>query len=512
MKPRRIDTKTRIPYLANMMKGSLSMSLTSINTQLVSESASLALVLLILSVLPCNAQRSTLLYDQLIRPQGAVYYHAPIGLCEDYPEETTTIEIIRNDMELLKRSGIGLLRISFGWDGIETEKDKYYWGFWDDYVRIAVDEYGITLIPYICYTPQWNSTGDSTNFWNHIPIDFDQFGEFVGILVNRYKDWIKSWELWNEPDIDAYWSGTVEEYSKLLKIGAQAVRKADPNALVVCGGLAHDPDFTLALFRDHGISPYVDVVNIHSYYETWNGLPLENIVGYVEAIADIINRYGNRQALWMAEVGYSTFRKNGYVSEQYSAYYDYEHTPGYQAVHLIRTIALLLSTEKLSAIAWYEIKDLQPSEEVIGDVNNRHLGVAYVDHRPKPAEEALSFFDDLFVLKTRCIDDNAIITRALGSKSEVHCFEDEEGAVIVIGWLKTHLFGRREGKRSGDVKDTRKETVELTLPYTLTGKATLYDELGNEEEFREIVRTRGKTTVKELNLAGGDVVIIKISE
>jgi hypothetical protein len=465
---------------------------------------------LLFSFSPLLAQNHRLIYDQLRKPQDTVYYHVPIGLCEDYPEETTTLEIIRNDMELLKRSGINLLRISFGWDGIEEEKDKYNWRFWDDYVRMAVDEYGITLIPYICYTPSWNSTGDTTNFWNHTPKDYEQFGEFVTDLVNRYKDRIKSWELWNEPDIKAYWSGTAEELAKLVKIGSAAVRKADPSAIVICPGLAGHTEFTLALFKDYGISPYVDVVNIHNYFETWNPSPIESIVPYVNTIAGIIKQYGNNQSIWMAEVGYSTFRRNGHVSDWSSAYYDYEHTPKFQAVQLIRTLTLLLSTEKLAAIAWYEIKDLPPEEEVIGDVNNRHLGVAYVDYKPKPAEKALSFFNKLFSQKNRCIDAQVTIKRANDSDSEVHSFENEDGSVIVVGWLKTKVAGKQSDDKSGKVKDTRKESLELTLPMKLAGKATLYEELGNAREFKSIERQANATTLKKVTLAGGEIAIIKI--
>lgn len=470
----------------------------------------IAFLFLIFTFSLAHAQNHKLIYDQLRKPQDAVYYHVPIGLCEDYPEETTTLEIIRNDMELLKRSGINLLRISFGWDGIEEEKDKYNWRFWDDYVRMAVDEYGITLIPYICYTPSWNSTGDTTNFWNHTPKDYEQFGEFVTDLVNRYKDRIKFWELWNEPDIKAYWSGTAEELAKLVKIGAAAVRKADSSAIVVCPGLAGHTEFTLALFKDYGISPYVDVVNIHNYYETWNPSPIESVVPYVNTIAGIIKQYGNNQSIWMAEVGYSTFRRNGHVSDWSSAYYDYEHTPKFQAVQLIRTLTLLLSTEKLAAIAWYEIKDLPPEDEVIGDVNNRHLGVAYVDYKPKPAEKALSFFNKLFAQKNRCIDKQVTVNRTNDSDSEIHSFENEDGSVIVAGWLKTKIDGKRGEDKSGKVKDTRKETIELTLPKKLTGKATLYDELGNASEFKSITRQTNATTLKEVTLIGGEIAIIKI--
>lgn len=461
---------------------------------------------------PVHAQDHKLIYDQLLKPKDAVYYHVPIGLCEDYPEETTTMEIIRNDMELLKRSGINLLRISFGWDGIEEEKDKYNWRFWDDYVKMAVDEYGITLIPYICYTPSWNSTGTTTNFWSHTPKDYDEFGQFVTDLVNRYKDRIKSWELWNEPDIDAYWSGTAEELAKLVKIGSQAVRTADSTAIVVCPGLAGHTEFTLALFKDHGVSPFVDVVNIHNYYETWDGSPIENIVPYVNTIADIIKQHGNNQSIWMAEVGYSTQRKKAKVSDYYTAYYDYEHTPKFQAVQLWRTLTLLLATEKLAAIAWYEIKDLPPQDSVIGDNNNRHLGVAYVDYEPKPAEKALSFFNKLFAQKNRCINDQVIIKRKADSESEVHSFENEDGSFVVVGWLKTNVKGKRREGKSGDVKDTRKESIEITLPKKLSGKASLFDELGNEKTHKNVELKSASTVLKDITLIGGEIAIIKVSK
>ncbi len=466
----------------------------------------------VFTVAVCGQQNHKLIYEQLLRPADAKFYHVPLGLCEDYPEETTTLEIIRNDMELLKRSGINLLRISFGWDGIETAKDQYDWLFWDDYVKMAVDEYGITLIPYICYTPLWNSTGDSTNFWDHTPIDYDEFGQFVEDIVNRYKGRIKSWEIWNEPDITAYWSGTVEEYAKLLKIGAAAVRKADPDAIVVLGGLAHKTDFTLRLFRDLGVSEFVDVVNIHNYNETWGGNPLEMIVPYVNTIYDIIQKYGNGQSLWMAEVGYSTFRNGAHVSDHYKAYYDYEHTPKYQAVALVRTLTLLLSTNQLAAIAWYEIKDLPPMEKVIGDVNNRNLGVAYVDYSPKPAQHALAFFNQLFSGKYRGIDDQVAIKRSAQFDSEVHAFEFENGDAVVIGWLKTHQPEKRGADNSGNVKDTRKESVSVELPIKLSKKATLFNELGAASEFKNIKIKNDKTLLENMQLAGGEIAIIKISK
>jgi hypothetical protein len=465
-----------------------------------------------LAVSTGTAQTKGTIYESLLRPAGSGAHMVPIGLCEDYPEETTTPAIMRGDMELLKRSGIRVLRISIGWDGVEASKGNYNWLFWDDYVKMAVEEYGITLVPYVCYTPSWNSTGDTTNFWNHTPKDYEAFGAFMTVLVNRYKKWIKTWELWNEPDIDAYWSGTSADLAKLTKIGAEAVRKADPAAKVVLAGLAHDTKFLRALFRDHGISPYVDVVNCHSYFETWSGEPLETVIDYVNTIADIIARYGNGQSLWMAEVGYSTFRRpDGFVSDSYRCTYDYEHTPAFQAVAMWRTLTMLLSTEKMAAVAWYEVKDLPPTENVIGDVNNRNLGVANVDFTPKPAEGALAFFAKFFGNKARCIDGEVKVTRPIGSESQVHAFRMEDGSTAIVAWLRTNVKGRMPAGTKGNLKDMRRESLALDLPGAGPAKATMFSETGVGTPYPGVVARDGRTVVTNLELTGGMIAILKIA-
>ena len=458
-------------------------------------------------------QREKLIYDKITSPLAKGYHHIPVGLCEDYPEETTTAEIIKKDLEFLKKHDIKFLRISFGWDAIEVEKDQYDWLFWDDFVKTAVEDYGITLIPYVCYTPQWISRGktDTLFFWNYPAEDFNQFGAFMGKLVTRYKKWIKTWELWNEPDISIYWQGTVEEFAEFTKVGAKAVKKADPDAKVVLAGIAYDAHFIEGLLRYNDVSPYVDIINMHNYYETWHRHPVESITEYVNEVAEVVERYGNNQVLWMAEVGYSTFRKDASVSTSYTAYYDYEHTAKYQAVDLFKRLTLVIATEKIAAIAWYEIKDLPPSEDVIGDNNNnRYLGVAYPDHQPKPSAAALQFFNRLFSQKYMNIDDKIKVNRTLGSDSEIHGFKNEDGSVTVVAWLKTCVPGKRGDDTSGNVKDIRVEKIRLRIPGEFAGKATMYNEQGTERTFTAIEKNKDALVIPDLQLRGGEVSILVI--
>jgi polysaccharide biosynthesis protein PslG len=450
-------------------------------------------------------------YKQLLRQKGLELYHMNVALCEDYPEASTTHEKIDKDMDVLKKSGINILRIAFQWGAIEYEKGKFDYIFWDYFVETAHKK-GITLIPYICYTPRWNATGDTTNFWTAVPKDYSEFGNTVTALVNRYKKYIHSWELWNEPDIKEFFAGSSEELAKLTKIGSEAVRKADPTAIVVLAGLAHHTDFTLRLFRDYGISKYVDVVNCHDYSETWSGEPIESITSYINTLSDIIDKYGNGQSLWTAEVGYSNYRNGAYVSNSYNAYYDYEHTSEYQGIELFKTLSLINATGKVANAAWYRIADLVPATVVIGDVNNKFLGIVTVDHKPKPAMSAISFFNKLFSQKNKCIDNEIKIDKKEKSDSQIHCFQNADGSIIVVAWLQTDVKGKRSSDVSGNVKDTRVEKVSIIIPMKLNGKVNSYSEIGNAKKLDGKVVRGNSTEMNDLNLYGGKIAIIKINK
>ncbi|MSP12127.1 MAG: hypothetical protein EXR62_04120 [Chloroflexi bacterium] len=85
------------------------------------------------------------------------------------------------------------------------------------------------------------------------------WARFVYQVVNRYRpggdlahlqNWpvgtgVRTWELWNEPDLNWFWSGSVNDYARLLKVGYLAAKSADPQARILMAGMAHfsQPDF-----------------------------------------------------------------------------------------------------------------------------------------------------------------------------------------------------------------------------------------------------------------------------
>ena len=67
------------------------------------------------------------------------------------------------------------------------------------------------------------------------PNPSNPWARFVWRTVSEFKDHIKHWEIWNEPDFSLFWSGSVADYVRLLKVGALAARAADPQARILVG-------------------------------------------------------------------------------------------------------------------------------------------------------------------------------------------------------------------------------------------------------------------------------------
>jgi hypothetical protein len=448
-------------------------------------------------------------------PSGPVR-QVPIGLCEDYPEERRSLEDVRRDFELLRRLGIDTLRVSFGWDGIEPERNRYDFEFWDEFVDLAVRDYRLTLIPYVAYTPAWNSDGGEADHWKTPPREPEEFAELMGLLAARYRGRIHSWELWNEPDNRDYWLGSVADYAELARLGAEAIRAVDPSIRIVSGGLAGTVEFLAQLFAGFDAARTFDVVNLHAYYETWNPAPLETLPRYVADVADLLRRHGGPPAIWMAEIGYGNYRRGRHVSAHTVATFAYEHTLQYQAVVLVKSLALLLSSP-VSLVAWYELKDPDPSDAMIGDANNRHLGVAFADRRLKPAAAALAAMARRFAGGFEVVSDTLRVEVSGARRdAELRAFSTAQDELLIIAWLATPASSRGSERipgpasETGDGVDPRQALLRVRGPYIARGPAVFHFASGEERAPSGARLESGAPLDLSIPLAGGEIQIVEI--
>jgi len=442
------------------------------------------------------------------RPQAApssppsAYRDVPIGLCEDHPPESTSEARLHEDFAALKQAGVSVLRVSFGWDDLEPERDSYDFAPVDQLLRVA-EAAGVRLVPYVCYTPAWLAPEGvaPSDVYRAPPREPAQFEELMALLSERYRGRFTSWELWNEPDNREYWLGTPAEYATLLAAGARGVRRGDPGARVVLGGIAGHLDFLEELLVEHGAARSVDVVNLHSYAETWNGEALEGIPDYLARAAALVRTHGEGEPLWLAEVGYSSFRRERYVSDWYSARFDFEHTARFQASALVRVLALSRSVPELELLAWYELRDLPPGTEVIGDQNNRHLGVLTPAGEPKPAYQAMRRVAPLLRGPMRPLDVEVRASAPDAAPIEAYAYQRQDGRCIVVTWLPTQRLRAASDRTE----------VRFALPAsTSSAGARVLDEVGSESPTLPLdARTPILTSPLDLTAERTQLIVIE---
>lgn len=139
--------------------------------------------------------------------------------------------------------------------------------------------------------------------YNNPPADFAKWADIAVNIVRHYNNgWangfhygIKYWEVWNEPDIPNFWTGTKELYFELYEKTARAIKAHDPDLLVGGPALASKRDFLedfLAHCRDNDVP--LDFVSFHSY-STMPAL----VAQYTREIRDIVDKHGFPKAQTM---------------------------------------------------------------------------------------------------------------------------------------------------------------------------------------------------------------------
>ena len=148
------------------------------------------------------------------------------------------------------------------------------------YVDVLMDYLqSIGMKPFVelGFMPQALSSGNKTIFWwrGNVtpPKDYDKWAALVRNLTEHFTERygaeeVKTWyfEVWNEPNLSpGFWSGTQEDYFKLYKYSANAVKSVNP-AYRVGGpgtaGAAWEPE--LIDFCTKNNLP-IDFISTHSY-------------------------------------------------------------------------------------------------------------------------------------------------------------------------------------------------------------------------------------------------------
>jgi polysaccharide biosynthesis protein PslG len=131
-------------------------------------------------------------------------------------------------------------RFDIYWASIEKTKGLYDWSSADRLVA-ADRARGIQIIATIAYTPTWARPASCTGSDKCAPANVSDYANFAYAAAAHYSAiGVHVFEVWNEPNIHAFWQPTpsAAAYTALLNAAYPRIKQADPTATVISGGLS----------------------------------------------------------------------------------------------------------------------------------------------------------------------------------------------------------------------------------------------------------------------------------
>ena len=229
------------------------------------------------------------------------------GVMGDGPLLAPGVDLDR-EARLMRSTGVSSVRVAFYWRDLEPRPGEFAWAEPDRIVG-AMARAGVGVLPVVVRAPTWATGGDERE--GAVP-DNAAYARFLKALVGRYGPTgsanagrpIRSWQVWNEPDIPRYWEGKPwpSTYVALLRAARGSIKAADPGAQVVAAGLTNRSWEDLGELYAAGGRGLFDAAAIHPFSRR-----VSNVVKIVRlARAEMRRRGDTRVPLMLTEVSWSS--------------------------------------------------------------------------------------------------------------------------------------------------------------------------------------------------------------
>ena len=202
--------------------------------------------------------------------------------------------------------GVKWARCQTGWCRCETVKGTYDFA-WLDAVVDALLAGGVT--PWFnlgygnrLYTP--DAPDDFAVGWAPVFSEEALAGwlRFTEHLARHFKDRVRHWEIWNEPNISHFWQPekpNAEDYTRLVARTAPVIREHIADSYLIGVALAGVRiDYLNACF-EQGLGGFVDAISYHPY----RAIPEEGYDRDMTALRESIATYAPGRKLWQGENG-----------------------------------------------------------------------------------------------------------------------------------------------------------------------------------------------------------------
>lgn len=320
-----------------------------------------------------------------------------------------------NDIQDL---GVTWIRVDFSWHAIQPSgPTAYNWDMYDRVVREA-GRHHLKILAVLAYPPPWAQeprcaaqaankvTAEKCN-----PRGANEFGQFAGAVALRYKGQsVRAWEIWNEPNLSAYWKTIQPDnttavdpaaYASLANAAAAQIHHNYPDSAIITGGLAplfepysrgmRQSDYLVRilpllnanLFNGIGVHPYTWPILpstpavYNAFYTVNNGKSDYNLRTILTAAG-----WGDKE-IWGTEYGASTkgVQSSSFPTKQYRP----DHvTEDQQAQIIAQGVYDWYAKPNVGPLFMYTDSD----QWLLGRKNEAGFGMRRSDGSKKPAYDA----------------------------------------------------------------------------------------------------------------------------
>jgi len=182
------------------------------------------------------------------------------------------------------------------WTRIQPDAPDQW--LWLDDTQATVDRLGFRTSGEFMWTPKWATSaapGAPGNPATYPPRDWNDLARYARETVTHFRGSIHHWEVWNEPHFSGFFSGTPEEYARLLEVCYTEAKRADPGCFVLGGGgpTVRQYDWIERVLQAGGAA-HMDGFTMH-YLEP------DIADERVAKLRALLDRYGMTGPLWNSE-------------------------------------------------------------------------------------------------------------------------------------------------------------------------------------------------------------------
>ena len=284
-----------------------------------------------------------------------------------YGGDTRGLALMERAAEMARDAGVKWSREDFSWGRIERRRGQFDWTYYDKLVACARRN-GITVYAIVGYWTDWTKP--------YTPEGIGDYVRFLKVLVQRYRNAVKQWEIWNEPNI-FFWQGPKDLYAELLTKSYAAIKELDPSAQVL--GLSTAGIDRKFIGRMLELKAPFDVLTIHPYR---SHLDDRAFIQDLQTVSDQVKRPdGQRRPVWLTEMGWATHTPHPTLRQDFTP-----NTLRAQAELIVRSYLCAIVSGVEPRTFWYDFRN--DGDDPI--YFEHQMGIINQDFTPKPAYNAFA--------------------------------------------------------------------------------------------------------------------------